>query len=68
MAFPLVRLFDVGRQSYSHVLELQKSLAAEVADGASDALVFCEHPPVVTLGRGTPAPPHFDNRQGLVIE
>ncbi|HET6778516.1 MAG TPA: lipoyl(octanoyl) transferase LipB [Gemmatimonadales bacterium] len=46
---------DLGRQSYTRVLELQRSLARRriAGDLADDLLLLVEHEPVVTLGRGT---------------
>jgi lipoyl(octanoyl) transferase len=45
-------LLDLGLVPYREAWELQRSLAAAVSQGAiPDALVFLEHPPVVTLGR-----------------
>jgi lipoyl(octanoyl) transferase len=45
-------VLQLGAVPYREAWELQRSLAAEVADGARpDTIVFLEHPPVVTLGR-----------------
>jgi lipoyl(octanoyl) transferase len=42
----------LGRVRYGDALALQRSLAAEVADGTRpDTVLFLEHPPVITLGR-----------------
>jgi lipoyl(octanoyl) transferase len=38
---------------YLEAWELQRSLAAEVKDGGEEAVLFLEHPPVITLGRTT---------------
>jgi lipoyl(octanoyl) transferase len=47
-------LIDLGRVPYLEAWELQRSLAAAVAQGAiPDTVVLLEHPPVVTLGRRT---------------
>jgi lipoyl(octanoyl) transferase len=45
---------DLGRQSYSGVLDLQRSLAGSRISGQleDDLLLLVEHEPVVTLGRG----------------
>ena len=43
----------LGRRSYADACALQERAAGEVAAGAPDRLLFVEHPPVVTLGRGT---------------
>jgi lipoyl(octanoyl) transferase len=45
-------LMDLGTVAYGDAWELQRSLAAAVAQGAiPDTIVMLEHPPVVTLGR-----------------
>ena len=45
-------VMHLGVLPYREALELQRSLAAAVSQGAiPDTLVFLEHPPVVTLGR-----------------
>jgi lipoyl(octanoyl) transferase len=47
-------LLDLGVVPYREAWDLQRSLAAAVSQGAiPDAVVFLEHPPVVTLGRRT---------------
>jgi lipoyl(octanoyl) transferase len=49
-------LLDLGLVPYREAWDLQRSLAAAVSQGAiPDAVVFLEHPPVVTLGRRTDA-------------
>ncbi len=45
-------LIELGRVPYLEAWELQRSLAAAVAQGTiPDTVVLLEHPPVVTLGR-----------------
>jgi lipoyl(octanoyl) transferase len=45
---------DWGLIDYSAALQKQQELVEKVADGqAPETIVFCSHPPVVTLGRGT---------------
>lgn len=45
-------LLELGTVPYLEALELQRSLAGAVSQGAiPDTVVFLEHPPVVTLGR-----------------
>jgi len=53
-ARPLV-VADLGRRPYGEVLDLQRRLCRARQDGAigDDLLLLVEHPPVVTLGRGT---------------
>jgi lipoyl(octanoyl) transferase len=47
-------LIELGRVPYLEAWELQRSLAAAVAQGEiPDTVVLLEHPPVVTLGRRT---------------
>ena len=45
----------LGRKPYAEVLELQRDLRRRRIEGTSseDVLLLVEHPPVVTLGRGT---------------
>jgi lipoyl(octanoyl) transferase len=50
------RLVHLGTVDYREALELQRRVAAEVADGsAPDTVLFLEHPPTITLGRRTEA-------------
>jgi lipoyl(octanoyl) transferase len=43
---------NLGRVAYDEALELQRSIAADVAAGTRpDTILFLEHPPVITLGR-----------------
>jgi lipoate-protein ligase B len=56
MTAPLL-IADLGRRAYGEVLALQRDLcrrrlAGEITD---DILLLVEHPPVITLGRGTRA-------------
>jgi lipoate-protein ligase B len=48
-------VIGLGRMAYGEALELQRTLAQERIDGtvARDLLLLVEHPPVVTLGRGS---------------
>jgi lipoyl(octanoyl) transferase len=47
-------LMNLGLVPYGDALELQRSLAGAVSQGAiPETVVFLEHPPVVTLGRRT---------------
>lgn len=50
-----LRILPLGLTPYLEALELQREAAVRRISGAldSDLLVLCEHPPVVTLGRGT---------------
>jgi lipoyl(octanoyl) transferase len=46
---------DLGRRPYADALEVQRELRRRRAEGEldHDVLLLTEHPPVVTLGRGT---------------
>jgi lipoyl(octanoyl) transferase len=58
----------LGRVRYRDALELQRSIAADVAAGTRpDTVLFLEHPPVITLGRrAEPAELHVPS--GAVVE
>ncbi len=47
------RVMQLGQVPYIEAWDLQRSLAAEVAQGGPDTILFLEHPPVITLGRRT---------------
>jgi lipoyl(octanoyl) transferase len=50
----LAYLMNLGAVPYREALELQRSVAAAVSQGAvPDTILLLEHPPVVTLGRRT---------------
>ena len=47
-------LLNLGETPYVEAWELQRRIAAAVADGSSpDTVILLEHSPVVTLGRRT---------------
>ena len=47
-------VFNLGLVPYLEAWELQRALAAEVAEGSRpDTVLLLEHPPVITLGRRT---------------
>jgi lipoyl(octanoyl) transferase len=50
-----LRIEDLGRRPYAEVLELQRDLRRRRIEGEldEDVLLLVEHPPVITLGRGT---------------
>jgi lipoyl(octanoyl) transferase len=52
-----LRIEDLGRRPYAEVLELQRDLRRRRIEGEldEDVLLLVEHPPVITLGRGTRA-------------
>ena len=54
---PALRVDDLGLRPYAEALEIQRELRRQRIAGeiAEDVLLLVEHPPVVTLGRGTRA-------------
>ena len=56
-----------GLIDYDEAVKKQLSIVEEVAEGATDVCVVCEHPPVVTAGRAT-QPGDIFAWQGSVIE
>jgi len=47
-------LMQLGVVPYREACDLQRSLAAAVSQGTiPDTVIFCEHPPVITVGRRT---------------
>lgn len=65
---------DLGRRPYGEVLDLQRDLCRRRVAGevAEDLLLFVEHDPVVTLGRGTreaslPLPVDAIRRRGIEV-
>ena len=47
-------VIDLGKVEYLEAWERQKEvLAQRIEDKIPDTLIFCEHPAVVTLGRGS---------------
>lgn len=69
-----IHLVDLGRRRYGEVLELQRRLCRERVTGQrhEDLLLFVEHDPVITLGRGTkatslPIPPETLATRGLEV-
>ena len=70
----ILALADLGTISYGDALSLQRRLADDRLAGrqASDLLLLLEHPPVVTLGRGTratslPLDPESLRRRGIEV-
>ncbi len=53
----MIRIVDLGLRPYAEILELQRRLCRERVTGLrnEDILLLVEHPPVITLGRGTKA-------------
>jgi lipoyl(octanoyl) transferase len=51
-----LRVFLLGRVDFDDALRLQRTLAYQASGGRGPALVLCEHPPLITVGRhGGPA-------------
>ena len=48
-----IQIEDWGRVDYMQAYERQRQMVDAVIAGAPGRLVFCEHPPVLTLGRLT---------------
>jgi lipoyl(octanoyl) transferase len=47
------RVRQLGLVPYREAWDVQRAVAAEVAEGAPDTILLLEHPPTVTLGRRT---------------
>ncbi len=69
-----LRIEDLGRRPYAEVLELQRDLRRRRIEGEvrEDVLLLVEHPPVITLGRGTrpsslPIAPGDLERRGVEV-
>src|SRR6185503_6105365 len=50
-----MKIEDWGLVDYESAVERQLAAVDDVAAGAEERIIFCTHPPVVTLGRGTTA-------------
>jgi lipoate-protein ligase B len=63
-----VRFEDLGEIRYQEALKRQEELVDQVASGAQpETVIFCSHPPVVTLGRAT-QPGDVFHWQGEVVQ
>ena len=69
-----LRVEDLGLRGYGETLEIQRELRRRRIAGelAEDVLLVVEHPPVVTLGRGTqasslPLAPALLERRGIEV-
>lgn len=47
----VLRIKDLGIIDYAEAYQIQKEMVKQVLDGQSPALLLCEHPPVLTMGR-----------------
>ncbi len=63
-----LRVRRLGRRSYEDARALQERAARAVARGADDELLLLEHPPVITLGRGTTPDQLLASRSRLAVE
>ena len=62
-------LLSLGLVPYREGLDLQRSLAGAVSQGAiPETVVFLEHPPVVTLGRRTETESELHIPEDAVVE
>jgi lipoyl(octanoyl) transferase len=50
-----VLVYFLGRAPYEETWALQERLRAQILAGGDEALLLCEHPPIVTLGRSAAA-------------
>jgi lipoyl(octanoyl) transferase len=51
LAGPALKAYFLGRVEFERALALQRRLVYDVAGGAAACLLFCEHPPTITVGR-----------------
>lgn len=64
----MIHIEDWGEIPYQDAFDLQKKRVDEILQGkAKEQIVFCSHPPVVTLGRGT-LPQDIFGWQGETVE
>ena len=62
-------LMNLGLVPYGEALELQRSLAGAVSQGAiPETVIFLEHPPVVTIGRRTETESELHIPEGAAVE
>jgi lipoate-protein ligase B len=62
-----MKIVDWGLIDYESSVMRQTALVDEVAAGAEECIVFCTHPPVVTMGRGT-TPEDLAGWSGALVE
>lgn len=48
---PMLAVYLLGEVPFSEVQSLQRRLAYDLGDGGGGALVLCEHPSIITVGR-----------------
>jgi len=62
-------LMNLGLVPYGEALELQRSLAGAVSQGAiPETVIFLEHPPVVTVGRRTELDAELHIPEGAAVD
>jgi lipoyl(octanoyl) transferase len=62
-------LLSLGLVPYGEAFDLQRSLAGAVSQGAiPDAVIFLQHPPVVTIGRRTETERELHIPEGAEVE
>ncbi|HJR95239.1 MAG TPA: hypothetical protein VJ807_07355, partial [Gaiellaceae bacterium] len=60
---------NLGLVPYGEALELQRSVAGAVSQGAvPETVIFLEHPPVVTIGRRTESDVELHIPDGAEVE
>ena len=65
----LAYLLNLGLVPYAEALELQRSIAGAVSQGAMpETVIFLEHPPVVTIGRRTETDVELHIPDGAAVE
>ncbi|MFO0956709.1 MAG: lipoyl(octanoyl) transferase LipB [Isosphaeraceae bacterium] len=48
---PTLEVYLLGEAPFGEVQALQRRLAYDLGDGGGGALILCEHPPIITVGR-----------------
>lgn len=59
---------DWGVVDYALAQQKQLDVVQAVSEGAQERIIFCSHPPVVTLGRASQASSDLQGWQGDVVE
>src|SRR4051794_793974 len=62
-----MKIEDWGHIEYESAVSKQLALLEAVNEGEEETLVFCSHPAVVTLGRGS-VPSDTENWKGSIYE
>jgi lipoate-protein ligase B len=64
----MLRLIDLGTIPYIEGIKRQSETVREVADGMPDALILCEHPKTLTLGRRWQEDNLFQSRERFAAD